>query len=138
MVARRNGCKVYREREQSLVWKLLAERWEDNNMINTYMASGPSHPPKTVSLVSMFESPAVIVAHLCSENSRKVTNCYSKCFFINIFPLQSSSLFFSFLKLISISGTFSIKGSNGGRLGRAKALAQTETRSGGMEDTMTL
>ena len=28
------------------------------------MASGPSHPPKTVSLVSMLESPAVIVAHL--------------------------------------------------------------------------
>ena len=55
---------------------------------------------------------------------------------MNVFSLQSSSLFFLFLKFMSISGIFSIKGRNGGRLGWAKALAQTETRSGEMEDTV--
>ena len=57
------GCfKQYRE--QSLVWKLQDGRIRSQNSILTYMASGPSQPPKTVSLVSMLESPAVIVAHL--------------------------------------------------------------------------
>ena len=57
------GCfKLYRE--QSLVWKLQDGRIISLQSIITYMASGPSQPPKTVSLVSMFESPAVIVAHL--------------------------------------------------------------------------
>ena len=49
---------------------LETDGWEDNihssrlYIMITYMASGPSQPPKTVSLVSMLESPAVIVAHL--------------------------------------------------------------------------
>ena len=55
---------------------------------------------------------------------------------MKVFSLQSSSLFLLFLKFMSISGIFSIKGRNGGRLGWAKALAQTETRSGEMEDTV--
>ena len=40
---------------------------------NTYMASGPSQPPKTVSLVSMVESPAVIVTLTSAVQGSEVT-----------------------------------------------------------------
>ena len=106
----------------SLVWKLGLGGRRKNLHIrcsltdNTYMASGPSQPPKTVSLVSMVESPAVIVTLTSAVQGSEVTNCYNKHFFINIFSFESS-LFFSFLRLISISGTFSIKGNVAGRLG---------------------